>query len=102
LEVPLPPSFFSAIKTVGSDFEHRKVLAATLERPGLDQASLASVLRSAQNIGSDYELAEILLRLVRRHPLDDGLQSLFKEVLQTMGSDFERQRVEAELRPTKK
>lgn len=95
--MPLPSAFFHRLETLDTDFEQRKVLAAVLERPQLDQDTLGSVLRSAAQINSDFERAELLLRVVQNQALGEELRPLLEEVLQGMGSDFERQRVEAAL-----
>lgn len=92
-EGDLPRAYFSALDTIGTDFERARVLKATVERPGVTPENLAAVLSSALGIGSDHEMARLLLTVADRHPIDEELRPAFERALATIGSEYERQRV---------
>ncbi len=94
---PLPDSFYTVLGTVGSDFEHRRVLDAARKRPELTHDTVEALLVSSREVGSDFEMAEFLVGLARAYPIDDELRPSFTQALDTVGSTHERQRVLASL-----
>ncbi len=88
-----PPTFFGVVATVGSDYEHRRVLAAVAERPQLGADTLRRVLESSLSIGSDFEQAGLLLQLSQVQSIHSDVRPDFERALAGVGSRFERQRV---------
>jgi hypothetical protein len=84
---------FAVLAGVGSDFEHRRVLEAVVERPRLEAATIRWVLESSRSIDSDFEQARLLAALAEAHPIPADLRPGFEEALAGVGSDFERGRV---------
>ena len=101
LDVEATDPFFAAVETIGSDYEHRRVLGTIAGRPNLPAATLEAVLRSALAIGSDYEQAELLVSLARSHRIDGRLRSVYLDVAESLG-DHERSRAMAELLRTER
>lgn len=92
----LPSSFFAALDSVGTDFEHRRVLSAVVARSELSPPAIAGVLDSALSIGTDHELATLLVELVATHGVDSELEPALERALATLGAS-ERRRVEQAL-----
>ena len=88
---PLPASYHRAASSIGSDYELRRTLSKSLERP-LEPAVLVDLLTTAQSIGSDYELAELLVRVGRTQRLDGPARAAFTAALETVGSRYEHGR----------
>ena len=93
----LRAAFFDALRTVGSDYEHHRVLSAVIKSPSLSREALMDVAASAARIGSDYEKATFLVEAASRYQTDDGLRAAFVSAMRTIGSDYERGRVETRL-----
>ena len=88
----LPPVFFERAGSIQSDFEHRRLLTAVLERPSLDAQGLEVLLRSTDEIASDFELAELLLVVLERYP-EAGATPAFEQALASIKTRFELGRV---------
>ncbi len=63
---PVRRAFFSAVNTLHSSSDHRRVLMALLSRPDLDGETLREVSRSASGINSNEDQAAILKGLAER------------------------------------
>jgi hypothetical protein len=86
------PVFFEAIKKIGSDYEHHRVLSAVVEKkPG--RRVLTPMLESAGSISSDYEKASFLIEAAPLYLADAGLRNAFLQTVNSISSDYERGRV---------
>ena len=92
-EGELPPSFFRAARTVGSDFDHGRVLSAVATRPNLATEALVAMLESSLSIGSDHDLAKFLIRFAGTFEIDDDILPAFERAAGTIGSDHHQQQV---------
>jgi beta-lactamase regulating signal transducer with metallopeptidase domain len=86
-------AYFDAARTIGSDFEMRRVYSSALEKGPVAPEVLAGVLDASAGIESDFEAASLLIQIARLQPLDARAASLFFKVLEGIGSDFEHRRV---------
>lgn len=93
----LLPVYFEAAGQIRSDYEHRRVLSATLKKNKLGQQALLRMLKSSLVIKSDYEKATFLIEAAQLFAGETGLRSAFLEVVETINSDHERGRVLSEL-----
>jgi hypothetical protein len=90
----LSPDFVRAARTLGSDYEQRRVISSLLEGNRTPTARTTEmVLQLAPDIGSDYELAELLIQLLRSQPPDRELSPGFLSAVGGIGSDYEHARV---------
>lgn len=87
----LPPGYARALRSIGTDFEQRRALAAAFERPGLGAEELERLLATATGIGSDFDLAELLVELAASYP--GRLPEATFRAAATLGTDYERRRV---------
>lgn len=92
-ESTLRDSFFQAVATINSDYEHRGTLSALLRRKDLSDEVLTKMLESASGIGSDYEKATFLLEASNYYTGESRLRSAFMKTVETIKSDHERGRV---------
>jgi hypothetical protein len=86
-------AWFSAVETIRSDGEHRRVLEAALRGDGRDREMLLTIIRSATGIESDGEKASILTQVARVCPDDDAVVEAIVTSAQTLHSDGEYRRV---------
>jgi beta-lactamase regulating signal transducer with metallopeptidase domain len=86
-------TYFDAARTIGSDFEMRRVYSSALKRGPLSADVLAGVLDASTAIESDFEEAELLVQIAKLQPLDARTRAPFLRALTTVGSDFECRRV---------
>lgn len=86
-------SFFQAVATINSDYEHRGTLSALLKRKDLSAAVLSKMLESASGIESDHEKANFLLEASELYAGDSQLRGAFLKTVETIKSDHERGRV---------
>ncbi len=87
----LPPGYARALRSIGTDFEQRRALAAAFGRPGLGAEELERLLATATGIGSDFDLAELLVELAASYP--GRLPEATFRAAATLGTDYERRRV---------
>jgi hypothetical protein len=90
--LPLPLGYAGALRSIGSDFEHRRALVAAVERPGISAESLGELLATTDQLGSDFEQAEALIAVADRLPAD-GFSERFFGLLEHVGADFEHRKV---------
>ncbi len=83
-------AWLDAALGVKSDYERRRTLTAMLDRPGLDDAQLGSVIKASSSMGSDYERRELLIETIRRAHDVEALAPLYASSVQGLGSDYER------------
>ncbi|MFN2599080.1 MAG: hypothetical protein ABR563_18060 [Pyrinomonadaceae bacterium] len=93
----LRAAFFDALRTVGSDYEHHRVLSAVVKSPSLSREALIAVAQSAAALGSDYEKATFLVEAASRYQTDEQARGAFVAAMRTIGSEYERNRVEVRL-----
>jgi hypothetical protein len=93
----LRAGWFSALGTIGSDYEHHRVLSAIMKIPNLSAAALVDVMDSAARIESDYEKASFLIQAIGRCQADARLRAALVNVAKTIGSEYERGRVQKRL-----
>ena len=86
-------SFFDSVDSISSDGEHRRVLAAVLERYGPDHETLALSLRSAKRISSDGEKATVLVQAADFRLMDDAVRTNYFRAADSISSDGEHRRV---------
>jgi hypothetical protein len=86
-------AYFAAARTIGSDFEMRRVFSSALKQGPLTPALLAGVLDASTAIESDFEAASLLEQIARLQPLDGTTRAPFFAALGTVGSAFEHRRV---------
>jgi hypothetical protein len=86
------PSFFKALDTIDSDFEHRRVLT-TLVRADSSPETGAQLLGSYAAISSDFEKATLLLDALKGYGTEGPLRAPFFRAVESIGSGFERGRV---------
>jgi hypothetical protein len=89
----LSNTFFKAVATIDSDYEHRQTLSALLKKNNLSEAVLAQMLDSLAGISSDYEKATFLLEASRLYTGNAHLRSAFLKATETIKSEHERGRV---------
>ena len=86
-------SFFQAVATINSDYEHRGTLSDLLKRKNLSDEVLTKMLESASGIQSDHEKATFLLEASNLFTGESRLRSAFLKTVETIKSDHERGRV---------
>ncbi|MEM7587664.1 MAG: hypothetical protein AAF560_30030 [Acidobacteriota bacterium] len=89
----LPDSYFRAVGTLGEDFHHRRVLSATVARPGLTVEEIEAALSSSLAIGSDHEMQQFLVDLAQVTPIDARLRPSFERAVASISSDYHREQV---------
>jgi hypothetical protein len=97
----LLPVYFEAADLIGSDYEHRRVLSAALNKNKLGQPALLRMLKSSSVIKSDYEKATFLIEAAQLFSGETRLRQAFLEVVETINSDHERGRVLSSLAKNK-
>ena len=85
-------AYFDAVRTIGSDFEARRVYSSALKRGPVPSPILAGVL-DGNRIDSDFEQASLLIQIAKLQTLDGTTRGPFFAALGTVGSDFEHRRV---------
>jgi hypothetical protein len=90
-------AYVEAANSLDSDYEHRRVLAAMLEKGEASPEITHAVLQSAAGFQSDYDTAELLIQLLKAQPSDAELSSEFVEATRALDSDYEHRRVLAVL-----
>ncbi len=83
-------AWLDAALGVHSDYERRRTLTAMLDRPGLDDAQLGSVIKASKSMGSDYERRELLMAAIRRAHNVETLAPMYASSVQGLGADYER------------
>lgn len=97
-ESPLPPEFFSALRTLSSDHEHRRVTSAALERHQGNPESFKGLLEAAQDVNSDRSLATLLSEVAERQGPSEALPPIYFVAASSIRSDYElRRALEASL-----
>ena len=86
-------AYFEAARTIGSDFETRRVFSTALGRGPTSSGALAGVLDAMGTIESDFEQATLLLQIAKLQPLDGTTRAPFFRALDSVESSFERGRV---------
>lgn len=86
-------TYFAAIETVKSDYEHGRVLKAGLKSKDVSRELLVLTLTSAVKMGSDYEKANVLIEVAKARPQDERIRAAMLDAIKTVGSDHERGRV---------
>ena len=90
-------AYFNAARTIGSDFEMRRVYSSALEKGPVSADVLAGILDASVAIEGDFEAASLLIQIARLQALDPHTAPLFFKVLAGVASDFEHRRVLGEL-----
>jgi len=93
----LRSAYFDIVSTIGSDFEHHRVLSSLARKGGLNEQTLREVLKSASAIQSDFEKASFLIESSALFVESESLRPSFFGVVRTIKSDFERNRVVSNL-----
>lgn len=83
---------YALAQGIGSDYELRRALAASLKSTHFDAARADALLEAARQIGSDYELAELLVELAPRLPTDASTLAAWRATANHVDSDFELRR----------
>ncbi|HEX3227495.1 MAG TPA: hypothetical protein VHQ95_00940, partial [Pyrinomonadaceae bacterium] len=83
-----------AVRTIGSDYEHHRVLSGALKPNVISIEALSDLVRSAARMHSDYEKASFLIEAVSLYRGDAQLRAAFLETARTIGSEYERGRVQ--------
>jgi hypothetical protein len=96
-EAEVRDAFFAAMKTLRSDAERRRLLAALVGRRTLPRDMLDTVIEGAATMMSDYDRAELLLAIVKTQPIESGDRDAMIAVLDRMRSPYDRDRVLAAL-----
>jgi hypothetical protein len=92
-EVALPPSYFQALESIGTDHEHQRTLSVALERPGLTEDEAGRLLATAGRISGDFQLAELLSAFARNAPRAWTLPESFFQTLAKIDSATATRRV---------
>jgi beta-lactamase regulating signal transducer with metallopeptidase domain len=90
-------AYFDAARTIGSDFEMRRVYSSALDKGPVSVDVLAGILEASVAIEGDFEAASLLIQIARLQALDARTAPLFFRVLEGVASDFEHRRVLGEL-----
>ena len=85
-------AYFEASRTIGSDFEMRRVYSAALQKGPVPPEVLADLLDASLAIGSDFEAASLLIQIAKLQPVDPRSLQLFVKALAGVQSDFEQRR----------
>ena len=86
-------TYLEAARTIGSDFELRRVLSSIVKAGPMTPAIAASVLDTSGSIDSDFEQASLLVEFAARQPLDGPAGAAFFKALAGVSSSFEHNRV---------
>ncbi len=86
-------TYLEAARTIGSDFELRRVLSSIVKAGPMAPAIAASVLDTSGSIDSDFEQASLLVEFAARQPLDEPAGAAFFKALAGVSSSFEHSRV---------
>jgi len=89
-------SFFVAVKTLGSDYEKRRVLIE-LARTHPERDVLRGTFEAVADMRSDYDRAEVLLTFVNTPRSDTTLRQAFVNAAQAIRSSYDQNRVLAAL-----
>ena len=89
-------SFFVAVKTLGSDYEKRRVLIE-LARTHPERDVLRGTFETVADMRSDYDRAEVLLTFVNTPRSDTTLRQAFVNAAQAIRSSYDQNRVLAAL-----
>jgi hypothetical protein len=84
---------FDALRSIGSDYERKRALAAVAAGPALGDAEVAAIAGLTADMTSDYERAEVLLAVVARQRLSGVGRDAVLAAARRLGSDHERGRV---------
>jgi hypothetical protein len=90
----LRKDWLSALRTVGSDYEHHRVLSGALKAPELSNEALLSLVESAARMASDYEKASFLIEALGHYQPNARLRAAFVNTAKTINSEYERGRVQ--------
>jgi len=86
-------AYLDAAKSIGSNFELRRVLSALLQGGPVPSPLAAGLLETSTSIDSDFEEASLLVQFARQQPIDATVRAPFFKALATVGSSFEHARV---------
>jgi hypothetical protein len=86
-------AYLDAARSIGSDFEMRRVLSSILKAGQVASPIAAGLLDASTTIDSDFEEASLLIQFAAQQPLDAAVRASFFRALATVGSAFEHSRV---------
>jgi beta-lactamase regulating signal transducer with metallopeptidase domain len=86
-------AYFDAARTIGSDYEMRRVFSSALKNGPVSQSLLNSVLDTSTAIDGDYEQASLLVQVAKTQPLDSTTRAAFFRAYTNIQGDYEQQRV---------
>ena len=86
-------AYLDAAKSIGSDFELRRVLSSVLQGGVVPSPLAAGLLETSTAIDSDFEEASLLVQFARQQPIDATVRAPFFKALATVSSAFEHARV---------
>ena len=84
-------AYFTAVKSIGSDFEKSNALKNILKRP-LTNEQISKALTVTTTLGSDFEKSNVL-KAILTQPLISKQSDEILIVINTLGSDFEKTNV---------
>ncbi|HEX7296533.1 MAG TPA: hypothetical protein VF251_12310 [Pyrinomonadaceae bacterium] len=93
----LRAGWFNALRTITSDYEHRRVLSSLLKVPNLNSNALVDAVQSASLMQSDYEKASFLIDALNRYQSEPRLRTALINTAKTITSEYERGRVQKRL-----
>jgi hypothetical protein len=96
-EARVREAFLAATKTLRSDADRRRVLAAVAARHPLRREMLDAVIEGAATMTSDYDRAELLLAIVKTQPIQGGDRDAVIAAIDRIRSPYDRDRVLAAL-----
>jgi beta-lactamase regulating signal transducer with metallopeptidase domain len=76
VEGAIRPPFFQAVATIGSAYEHGRVLQAVVRRSGTSNDTLRAVLQSSRAL-SGYELSQLLQLVARSYQMTGDLRDAY-------------------------
>lgn len=89
--------WFNTLRSVGSDYEHHRVLSGLLKVTSLSTGALLDAMESASQIDSDYEKASFLIEALGRYQSEPRLRTALINAAKTISSEYERGRVQKRL-----
>lgn len=84
-------AYFEAFSSMGSDWEHRRVLSAVVDT-GLSADTLARLVQSSRGIRSSFERASFLVRITELQRVEGPVRIAYVEAANQISSQFERTR----------
>ncbi|HSE32530.1 MAG TPA: hypothetical protein VLA93_13240 [Pyrinomonadaceae bacterium] len=93
----LRANWFNVLRTINSDYEHRRVLSKLLKVATLNSNALVDAMESASRMQSDYEKATFLIDALGRYQSEPRLRTALINTAKTISSEYERGRVQKRL-----